>query len=60
MALADETKRVVSQFEFSDSDVNTHVQEFLKQMSKLIAPRSLNDERKSILDIEHVLTRLGR
>lgn len=35
MALAEETKRVVSQFEFSDADVNVHVQEFLKQMSKL-------------------------
>lgn len=35
MALADKTKRVVSQFDFSDADANLHVQEFLKQMSKL-------------------------
>lgn len=32
MSLAEETKRVVSQFDFSDADVNSHVQEFLKQM----------------------------
>ncbi|KAG8405694.1 hypothetical protein J3459_021560 [Metarhizium acridum] len=34
MALADKTKRVVSQFDFSDADVNIHVQEFLKQMKE--------------------------
>lgn len=33
MALADEASRVASQFEFTDSDVNRHVQEFLRQMS---------------------------
>lgn len=33
MALADETKRVISQFEFSDAHVNEHVEEFLAQMS---------------------------
>lgn len=32
MALADETTRVVSQFDFSDTEVNCHVNEFLKQM----------------------------
>ncbi|POR36908.1 Phosphotransferase [Tolypocladium paradoxum] len=32
MALATETTRVVSQFDFSDQDVNTHVREFLQQM----------------------------
>ena len=34
MALADQTKRVVSQFEFSDADLNLHVQEFMRQMGE--------------------------
>ncbi|PHH83605.1 hypothetical protein CDD82_6633 [Ophiocordyceps australis] len=34
MALADETTRVVSNFDFSDSDVNRHVREFLRQMAE--------------------------
>ncbi|QPG96223.1 hypothetical protein C2857_003585 [Epichloe festucae Fl1] len=34
MALAGETKRVVSQFEFSDVHVNEHVEEFLAQMKE--------------------------
>ncbi|ODA83311.1 hypothetical protein RJ55_01824 [Drechmeria coniospora] len=34
MALAAETTRVVSLFDFSDADVNAHVQEFLRQMSE--------------------------
>ncbi|KAG5923956.1 hypothetical protein E4U61_002122 [Claviceps capensis] len=34
MALADETKRVISQFEFSDAHVNKHVEEFLAQMKE--------------------------
>ncbi|KAG5958549.1 hypothetical protein E4U57_001256 [Claviceps arundinis] len=34
MALADETKRVISQFEFSDAHVNKHVEEFLVQMKE--------------------------
>ncbi|KJZ75896.1 Glucokinase [Hirsutella minnesotensis 3608] len=34
MALADETTRVVSQFDFSDVQVNKHVQEFLRQMDE--------------------------
>ncbi|KAG5978958.1 hypothetical protein E4U55_005709 [Claviceps digitariae] len=34
MALADETKRVVSQFEFSDAHLNQHVEEFLAQMKE--------------------------
>lgn len=33
MGLQEETKKVVSQFEFSDADVNTHVAEFIQQMS---------------------------
>jgi hypothetical protein len=32
MALAAETKRVVSLFEYSDNDVNKAVKEFLRQM----------------------------
>jgi hexokinase len=34
MALAEETKRVVDQFDFSSDDLNRHVNEFLKQMGK--------------------------
>ncbi|KAL6858106.1 glucokinase [Amphichorda felina] len=34
MALAAETSRVVSQFEFTDDDLNRHVQEFLRQMGE--------------------------
>jgi hypothetical protein len=34
MALADKTKEVVSQFDFSDADLNSHVNEFLSQMCK--------------------------
>jgi hexokinase len=37
MALAADTKRVVDQFEFTDADVNNHVQEFLKQMNEGLA-----------------------
>ncbi|RCI08624.1 hypothetical protein L249_4711 [Ophiocordyceps polyrhachis-furcata BCC 54312] len=33
MALADETTRVVAQFDFSDGDINRHVGEFLHQMN---------------------------
>lgn len=38
MALQQETKKVVSQFEFSDADVNSHVAEFIQQMSMLLPP----------------------
>lgn len=38
MALQEETKKVVSQFEFSDADINSHVAEFIKQMSMLPPP----------------------
>jgi len=34
MALADEAKRVAAQFDFTDADLNAHVQEFLKQMGE--------------------------
>lgn len=33
MTLADDTKRVVEQFDFTDDNVNRHVKEFLIQMS---------------------------
>jgi hexokinase len=33
MALAQETKRIAGQFEYTDDDVNKGVQEFLRQMS---------------------------
>lgn len=38
MELANETKRVVSLFDYSDKDLNKGVQEFLRQMSALPAP----------------------
>lgn len=41
MALQEETKKVVSQFEFSDADVNSHVAEFIQQMSMLPPPSAL-------------------
>jgi hypothetical protein len=34
MALAEDTKRVVDQFDFSTDSLNKHVQEFLRQMGK--------------------------
>lgn len=34
MALIEETKRLVTQFDYSDEDVNKGVKEFLRQMSK--------------------------
>ncbi|CAG9940857.1 unnamed protein product [Clonostachys rosea f. rosea IK726] len=34
MAIHPEASRVVSQFDFSDADINRHVQEFLKQMGE--------------------------
>ena len=33
--LADYTRDIVSQFEFSDADLNSHTQEFLRQMGTL-------------------------
>ena len=35
MALAEETKRITAQFEYTDDDVNRGVQEFLRQMRKI-------------------------
>lgn len=40
MALANATTRVVSQFDFSDADINRHVDEFLRQMGKSAAEPS--------------------
>jgi hypothetical protein len=37
MAIHPEASRVVSQFDFSDADINRHVQEFLKQMGMCIS-----------------------
>ncbi|KAM0561221.1 hypothetical protein ACHAPJ_003726 [Fusarium lateritium] len=34
MALADESNRVVQEFDFSDSELNSHVKEFLRQMDE--------------------------
>lgn len=34
MALADETNRIVSEFDFTDDDLNRHVNEFLSQMDQ--------------------------
>lgn len=36
MALVEETKRITAQFDYTDADVNKGVQEFLRQMSKLL------------------------
>ena len=38
MALAAETKRVVSLFEYTDNDVNKGVKEFLRQMGMFAFP----------------------
>lgn len=45
MALAADTKRVVDQFEFTDADVNNHVQEFLSQMSMFPQLETLSSSR---------------
>jgi hypothetical protein len=37
MALADDSNRVVEQFDFSDETLNNHVKEFLKQMGMLLS-----------------------
>lgn len=37
-ALENETKKVVSQFDFTDADLNVHVKEFLRQMGMLRPP----------------------
>ncbi|KAK7408910.1 glucokinase [Neonectria punicea] len=34
MTLADETNRIVSEFDFTDADLNRHVKEFLRQMNE--------------------------
>lgn len=34
MAMVEETKRIVAQFEYTDEDVNKGVKEFLRQMGK--------------------------
>lgn len=46
MDLQAETSKVVSQFEFSDADVNIHVSEFLKQMSVYPGAKCLSPSRK--------------
>jgi hypothetical protein len=38
MALATETNQVVSQFELTSADVNSHVKEFLRQMGTALSP----------------------
>ncbi|KAG5941210.1 hypothetical protein E4U53_007456 [Claviceps sorghi] len=53
MALADETKRVVSQFEFSDAHVNEHVEEFLAQMKE-----GLENDGTSLSQIPTYVTRV--
>jgi hexokinase len=37
MSLADDSNRVVEQFDFSDETLNNHVKEFLKQMGMLLS-----------------------
>jgi hexokinase len=36
MALADESNRIVDQFDFSDEELNRNVKEFLRQMGMLL------------------------
>lgn len=36
MALADESNRIVEQFDFPDDDLNKSVKEFLRQMGMLL------------------------
>ncbi|KAF7542815.1 hypothetical protein G7046_g10108 [Stylonectria norvegica] len=43
MALADETNRVVNEFEFTDDDLNRHVKEFLSQMTIGLNDDNAND-----------------
>lgn len=43
MALASDVNDIVSKFDFSDQDINSHVTEFLKQMSA--SPRCSNSSR---------------
>ena len=38
MALAAETKKIVAQLDYADSDVNKGVQEFIRQMSMFSSP----------------------
>lgn len=40
MALAEETKRIAAEFEYTDEDVNKGVHEFLRQMRKTLPPIS--------------------
>lgn len=52
MALADETNSIVSQFDFTDDDLNRHVQEFLRQMSMSFSLR------RAQCPLEHSVMRL--
>ncbi|KAH6894124.1 hypothetical protein B0T10DRAFT_589504 [Thelonectria olida] len=51
MALADETNHIVSQFDFTDDDLNRHVKEFLRQMSE-----GLEKENTSLAQIPTYVT----
>jgi hexokinase len=51
MALAEDTKRVVDQFDFSTDSLNKHVQEFLRQMDE-----GLQKEGTSISQIPTYVT----
>ncbi|CAM1502281.1 Fc.00g042650.m01.CDS01 [Cosmosporella sp. VM-42] len=51
MALADETNRVVSEFDFTDDDLNRHVKEFLRQMNE-----GLSSDNTSLAQIPTYVT----
>ncbi|KAF4968585.1 hypothetical protein FSARC_4058 [Fusarium sarcochroum] len=51
MALADESSRVVQEFDFSDSELNSHVKEFLRQMDE-----GLQNEGTSLQQIPTYVT----
>jgi hexokinase len=40
MALAEETKSIVAQFNYTDEDINKGVKEFLRQMGMCLDPGS--------------------
>lgn len=42
MALADESNRVVQEFDFTNDDLNRHVKEFLRQMGTSLRLHCMN------------------
>lgn len=57
MALADETNRIVSEFDFTDDDLNRHVNEFLSQMGMSMPLISLRNSSWDILTAHSTIPR---